>query len=306
MGNILNGKVDSIFSAVNHGKTLQYVASRYKIPFDQFLKELEDKVGEKKYRQLKATSDKNSSKPQPIADVIITSTRGKGEKKMAVAKKQQEQTTKTTNKQEATITMGKKTREQLEKEVAKAKRALGVAKRALSAEEILLESEKSKLLLAEKERDTVKELLKKKEDAVEEARNAVKGRELTFNEKVKSYTDCQRALENIEAELAEMNRKVIYLVAPGYKGKLPEVGRCIATLPMDGVTVDTGTDLMKEPSVMDLLSTGYKMIDEALNAYNFARLVIKYTMEAENTDDVKILCDDERITKILKDQGLEL
>lgn len=108
----------------------------------------------------------------------------------------------------------------------------------------------------------------------------------------------------LKNEIAYIESNLLYLVAPGYSEKLPDVGKLVSVVNFgdDRVTLENGELLIHDPSAMEVLDSGYNAISEAKAAYEFAKLVIKYDTQGA---DYNLLVDDERIWKILEAQGLK-
>lgn len=273
----------TIFSAVLEGrKTFQELAKKYGFTLENFEKELLSKVGPKEFERLKKANERNGAKNHktktPKNKPKINS---ENENENCPAKEEKE-LTEVENKpltEREKMLQQKANAEQkiasLEKEIEEAEARYNEEK--LKVTEILraLRAARTKRSAAQKERDIKKSTL----------------------------SQWQMCLSSIEARIKEIDSETIYLIAPGYQGNLPTAGKLISSEPFEGAIVEEGEALYKDPSMEDLFNSGFDRICDASNAYRFARLVIKYDFEGINA---KVLVDDERIKRILKDQGLEI
>ena len=95
------------------------------------------------------------------------------------------------------------------------------------------------------------------------------------------------------------------MVAPGYHGECPSFGRFISTEEIVGMNVEIqkGELLINDESLNNMMSCGYYDIREYMRALEFAKLCIANIVEY---DEYAILVDDERISKVLETQGIEI
>lgn len=285
--------VQPVFTGVLEGtKTFAEMAQKYGLTLKDFEDELRAKVGTKEYNRLKKKSKRNED--------------GKGEDNMKeprIKKKPTAATTAPATGIGATITGSKAknvvTRETLQHKLEDAQREVNVAEENVNAAKALLEAERSKVSEAEENVDSAKKALAMAEGALQEAQKAFKMQEKVVDKKQQAHKAWQDCLANIEQSIRDMDAQLIYLVAPGYKGELPTVGKLISVVPFEGATLEKGEELYKELTVADLLNTEFDTMAETRQAYDFARLVIKY----EILDiEVTVLVDDERIKNILRAQ----
>lgn len=288
MGNIegkLRLRPQTVFSAIlEGGKTFAELAPDYGFTTEAFEAEVLAKVGHKEFARLKKESERNEAKK---------------------VKKQQKKT-KTTNKNttEEDPNMKKEkvvTRDTLLRQKENAQQEIATATAVVDAEAALLESEGKKVETAEKNVSIAEAALTEAKNVLKDAKKAFQKQERILKEKKDGLSKWQTCLSNIDASIKELDAKLIYLVAPGYQGKLPTVGKLISVVPFDGadVQVEQGGELYKEPTSREMFGCGYKLIDDVMNAYNFAGLVIKYEI---NDIDVTVLVDDDRIKRILQTQ----
>lgn len=293
MGNInIEGKLrlrpQTAFSAIlEGGKTFAELAPDYGFTSEAFEAEVLAKVGPKEFARLKKESERNEAKK---------------------AKKQQKaQATKKTTKKNITeedSTMKKEkvvTRETLLRQKENAQREIETATAVVDAEAALLEAEGKKVETAEKDVSIAEAALTAAKNVLKDAKKAFQKQERILKDKKDGLSKWQTCLSIIDKSIQELDAKLIYLVAPGYQGELPSVGKLISVVPFEGanVEVEQGGELYKEPTSREMFSCGYKQVDDVMNAYNFAGLVIKYEL---NDVDVTVLVDDDRIKRILKTQ----
>lgn len=286
MGNIeakLRLRPQTVFSAILEGKkTFAELAPDYGYTTEAFEAEVLAKVGPKEFARLKKESDRHEANK---------------------TKKQQKKTrtTKKNTTEEDSNMKNEKvvTRETLLRQKENAQREINTAIAVVDAEAALLEAEGKKVETAEKDVNIAEAALTAAKNVLKEAKKAYQKQERVLKEKKDGLSKWQTCLSNIDASIQELDAKLIYLVAPGYQGELPTVGKLISVVPFEGATIEQGDELYKEPTSMEMFCSGYKLIEEVMNAYNFARLVIKY----EVLDiEVKVLVDDDRIKRILKSQ----
>lgn len=296
----------TVFSAVLEGKkTFAELAPEYGFTTEAFEAEVLAKVGPKEFPRLKKESDRNAAEKE----------------KKAMKKKATKKTTTTTTSSTTTAVVNddtsttatatttpkevkmKKERvvtlETLLRQRDNAIREIATAESSVAAEAALLEVDGDKVKAAEEKVTSAKKMLAEAQDGLKAAQKDFQKREKTAAEKLKNLQRWQDCLSNIKANIREMEAKLIYLVAPGYKGELPAVGQLISVVPFERATTEFGSDLYKEISAMDLLESGFDRISEAKAAYDFARLVIKYEIK---DIEVKVLVDDDRIKRILTAQ----
>jgi len=275
----------SVFTSVLRcGKTFEQLSMRYGLTLENFEKELLAKVGPKEFYRLKKASEENEAKTpkkeiqDEMPQIIIESEYQNDEN----SEEEEKEQTKVENKR-----MTERENWVLQKQ---------------NAERMIL-TLKEEVAKAEKECEAAKEKERELQRALREARNYKFDAQKRRNIKKNNLARWEECLSSIEERIKEIDSEVIYLIAPGYRGELPTVGKLISSEPFEGAIVEDGEGLYKELSVEDLLNSGFEKICDASNAYRFARLVIKYDLEGIK---VNILVDDERIKRILKSQGLEI
>lgn len=270
MGNIyvasLRIEATPVFKAILEGeRTFMDLAKKYGVDIKVFEKVLREKVGDKEFERLQNASKSNWQKRRRKSDKP---------KKPKQSNHKRKPTTKRQKLIEQKAELAQKI-ESLTLNVEEEERNVAEAEEKVAAAESALEN-------AKMERKAAKERLS--------------GRNKKLAKKRAEY-------ESVEKEIRKMDEENVYLVAPGYKGKRPDVGVFISVIAFAGVKVETGLELFKEPTGEEVLNSGFSSIEGANNAYNFARLVTKYQYEGI---EATILVDDPRIVSILKNQGLEV
>lgn len=170
------------------------------------------------------------------------------------------------------------------------------AKKLVKAAEQFAKVKEGEIVEAQEKFDFAKRML-------EEAEKASKEAEESFQKENKKLDGWKKDLEDIEQEIIKLQSNKIYLIAPKYKGKVPEFGKFISSEKISGVEVEVqkGEILLNEPTFNALLESGYKQLDEYLGALEFAKLCILF--ETSN-EEYSILVDDERMKKVLKFQDI--
>ena len=253
-------------------KTFGDLAPKYGMTEEQFKKIVEKVVNDKDYPRLLKVNDK-----------YITARNRIGKHKISTVD-QGEEKEKTKNNEQQDITT-------LRKDMANELSSIEeqIAKKSIEKERC----EKSRLL-ANAELAEAQEKLKIAEDAVKKAENSWK--------KISGELDgLINTKKEIMEKIEEIDSKVIYLVAPNYKGEKPEFGTLISVIPMDGAKVEDVSEVMMltELSSEDMFL--FESMEEAKAVYQYIKLVTMYFVEDK---DYKLLIDSEAVIKLLKKQEL--
>jgi chromosome segregation ATPase len=113
----------------------------------------------------------------------------------------------------------------------------------------------------------------------------------------------QEYLEALYEELESLDDFVVNLIDPNYNlsNGLPEIGRLISTVELDGVDAEAPVSDIDELEFSKMLTisrkTGFDNILELGVAYQFAWLVIKY--KTDSNYETNVITDDERIIKLI-------
>lgn len=120
---------------------------------------------------------------------------------------------------------------------------------------------------------------------------------------LRNVNSLEKEQENLRKQINKLEKTI--LISPGYKGELPNDGsRMVSTIQYaDGVMVEEGQELLKEPSFTEALSFGFSDLKEIALALDFAKLVIRYWM-ANDAKPFEVLADPNTF-KVLKSQGYE-
>ena len=125
----------------------------------------------------------------------------------------------------------------------------------------------------------------------------------TLQHALEKMNEDQEYLEALYEELESLDDFVVNLIDPNYNlsNGLPEIGRLISTVELDGVDVETPESDIDELGFSKMLTisrkTGFDNILELGTAYEFAWLVIKYKIDSNY--DTHVITDDERIIKLI-------
>lgn len=300
MESSLKLRPQTVFSSVlEGGKTFEEMAPSYGMDTERFREAVRAKVGQKDFDRLQKTSERNKKKQEQK----LSQARKNSGKSKAVETEQEDNDMAKKNQQGNTVEQEMTERDRLNAKKTDAEREVTALTTLLQSKEALLEGSLEDKKKAEDAVMLAQDSLKKAQNAFKKAQSGVASWQSEVNEVKRNLAEWQECLQHIESQIADLDNKVIYLVAPGYHGEHPKAGQLLSVVPFEGATIASGEELFKEPTAMDLLDSGFELITEAKNAYNFARLVIKYLC-AEGME-VKVLVDDERVTRILRDQGLE-
>ena len=107
--------------------------------------------------------------------------------------------------------------------------------------------------------------------------------------------------EILTEQIQKLDERVIFLVAPGYHGELPEYGTKISVVPMEGEvkTEDVSDITLVDMTLQDAFE--FETIDQAKAANQYLKLVTKYFL---NDKEYKLLADNELMLNILRKQQL--
>ena len=255
----------TVISQILEGhKTFADLAPKYEMTGEEFKKVVARVVDDKDYpRLVKADKKYTASRNKPKKDKIIYSTFNGVDKS--------EKT-----KEEDEIARRRKLANDLtyiENEIAKNKEIEEATSVVLAYAHQKLEEAKKEFLEAETKSEKAKEQLE----------------ELNSNK------------ERIDKEIKEIDSKMIFLVAPNYKGEKPDFGTLISVVPMERTIVEdpSETALITEITAEDIFK--FKSMEEAKETCKFLQLVTKYFVEGK---EYKLLIDSEDLKSLLKKQEL--
>lgn len=245
-------------------KTFADLASKYEMTEEEFKKVVARVVDDKDYpRLVKADKKYTASRNKPKKDKIVYEV-----DKLKKAKE--------SSKEEDDIARRRRLASELnsiENKIAKNKEVEEATSVVLAGAQQKLEEAKKECLEAEKKVVQTKEQLE----------------ELNSNK------------ERINKEIEKIDSKMIFLVAPDYKGKKPDFGTLISVVPMERTIVEdpSETSLITEITAEDIFK--FKSMEEAKETCKFLQLVTKYFVEGK---EYKLLIDSEDLKSLLKKQEL--
>ena len=263
--------------------TLRQLAAEYACSYDVFVDTCKAKIGSREWPRVVKADARNAARPKK--EVTTTGI------------KEDPNTTKEDTIMEQTKNLNAK--------IEAAKLALEAADAVRMNQRYIWLTCKEKVDVA---KDDVDQLRKKLENARKKLTDLVLCRNEAKDALRLAENDQEIArarLKNLENELEQMNK--IYLIAPGFQGEIPEVGRLVSSISMtmEGLELEFGEELVREPTLAELLETGFDSVKDIRLALEFAKLVIKY-QTSEQADKVVLLVDDDRMKTILHQQGVDI
>lgn len=143
------------------------------------------------------------------------------------------------------------------------------------------------------------------EEKIAQEEETLKTIEENYQNSINKKEELEVKLSEITDEIEHLSQRRIFLVAPGYHGEIPNFGRFISTEEIIGMNVEIkkGDLLINDESLNNMMLCGYYDIREYMRALEFAKLCIAHIVEC---DQYTILVDDERISKVLETQEIEI
>ena len=190
-----------------------------------------------------------------------------------------------------------------------------------SVENILEELEKDKVLTLksiqklEANKANSDKIVRATLDRWEKAKKLFLEAERELNEAEKAYSDSLNAskeiadsidglkenLNDIESKIEATKREIVYLVAPGYCGPIPELGKFVSSAKVDGIenliieNIDHDLDIL--PVFEEMVLFGFDSATEFMQSLKFVSLISKYIL---NEIEFNLLNTDKRIDCIIK------
>ena len=163
------------------------------------------------------------------------------------------------------------------------------------------QKKKANLKNAESELEQAKETRQKADSIVSTAEKKCKK---LRNEEVEIVSYLKSLIverETLTEQIKKLDERVIFLVAPGYHGELPQYGTKISVVPMEGKvkTEDVSDITLVDMTLQDAFE--FETIAEAKAANQYLKLVAKYFL---NDKEYKLLVDNELMLNILRKQQL--
>lgn len=194
-----------------------------------------------------------------------------------------------TNKQKTVDAEQEQKKERLEMS-----KKLSSIEKQIAESNVEMEQSEEKIEIASTEVHKAKENLKHAEQVEE---NAKKARQKL----VQRLEILNKDKEEVVNKIKEIDSKIIFLIAPNYKGAKPDFGTVISAIPMEGAKVEdvSDTTLTTEMSAEDIFL--FDNMEEAKAANEYLKLVTKYFVEDKK---YKLLIDSEVLINLLKKQEL--
>ncbi len=290
------------------GKIISELAPEYSMTEDAFIQEMKSGLGPKVFAALKKMSEKNEKAREKLKDSAAKK-RKNNQRLMENKRSEEIPCNASTNIQESVIQITPTTSTTESSQDSDFEHIL-IAKKSI---ESTIQSWDSAI-------ESSKNRCKQKAEEVRSAEEEVKNAEMKLKQVKKELTDSENAYQNnlkmkkqqeeklneINCQIEKIRQNNIYLVAPGYHGKLPEYGRFISTELIQGIEnleIQTGEVLFNDENLSDMMACGYYDVREYMRAIEFAKVCIAFMTEYSHCT---ILIDDEKISKVLKTQELEI
>lgn len=196
-----------------------------------------------------------------------------------------------TKKQEVDKVDAEQEQKEMRMEMSK---KLSSIEKQIAERNIEMEQSEEKIEIASTEVHKAKENLKLAEQVEENAKKA-------WQKVVQRLETLNRDKEEVVNKIQEIDSKIIFLIAPNYKGAKPDFGTVISAIPMEGAKVEdvSDTTLTTEMSAEDIFL--FDNMEEAKAANEYLKLVTKYFVEDKK---YKLLIDSEVLINLLKKQEL--
>lgn len=117
----------------------------------------------------------------------------------------------------------------------------------------------------------------------------------------------RKEYHGLKNEIESRKSKMLFLVAPGYKGEFPRFGKLISCrrfYDRPYVRVEKIGELLEEVTESEVKGMGYDNHNHVKAILDFAKLVVHHIAYSEKDIKVYILCDDSRVYRVLETQGL--
>ncbi len=284
------------------GKIISELAPEYSMTEEAFIQEMKSGLGPKVFAALKKMSEKNEKAREKSKD----SAAKKRKNNQRLLQKQRSETIQcntSDNIQEpiiqkaptTSVTIGVSQDNDLEHFLNMKKNIESTIQRWDEA----IGSSRNRCMQKEEEVKNAEMKLKQVQQELTDSENA-------YQNNLKMRKQQEQRLQEIILQIEKISQNNIYLVAPGYHGKLPEYGRFISTEPIEGIEnleIQTGEVLFNDENLSDMMACGYYDVREYMRAIEFAKVCIAFMTEHSHCT---ILIDDEKISKVLKTQELEI
>lgn len=212
-----------------------------------------------------------------------------------------------TKEQKSSVSMGEKKKlEKIEKKEPTISEVQKLEQKKKALENSLSETE-SKLANFSTDLENQKKALSEKQEAFNKAKcdlDAAKAKYESAQTKVNSYSSQRDFLKGkiseVVSQISEIKNRAVYLVAPGFNGKVPEYGTFFSTVPVNGLAnlkiIAASPEYEIKPELDNMLDSGYDSFSEYSEGLNFIMLCAEFTCCDK---EYKVLVSDERIEKLL-------
>jgi len=277
------------------GKTISELAPEYSMTEEAFIQEMRSGLGPKVFSSLKKTSVKNEK--------LREKQKSSAERKRRNNQKMSEKTNQT-NIDDFDV-------EAEDAEFLIEKRISNLLSQKEETEKwisfwdgTLIPLDKNKSESNQRIADFKSEIAELEEKIAQEE-ETLKTIEENYQNSINKKEELEVKLSEITDEIEHLSQRRIFLVAPGYHGEIPNFGRFISTEEIIGMNVEIkkGELLINDESLNNMMLCGYYDIREYMRALEFAKLCIAHIVEC---DQYTILVDDERISKVLETQEIEI
>jgi hypothetical protein len=265
------------------GKTISELAPEYSMTEEAFIQEMRSGLGPKVFSSLKKTSVKNEKLREK-------------QKSSAERKRRKSEKTSQTNEEAEFL---------LEKRMSNLISQKEETEKWISFwDGTLIPLDKNKSESNQRIADFKSEIAELEEKIAQE-KETLKTIEENYQNSINKKEELEVKLSEITDEIEHLSQRRIFLVAPGYHGEIPNFGRFISTEEIIGMNVEIkkGDLLINDESLNNMMLCGYYDIREYMRALEFAKLCIAHIVEC---DQYTILVDDERISKVLETQEIEI
>ena len=247
------------------GKIISELAPEYSMTEEAFIQEMKSGLGPKVFAALKKMSEKNERAREKSKD----SAAKKRKNNQRLLEKQRSETIQcntSDNIQEPTIQKAPTTSVTIEvSQDTDLEHFLNVKKNiesTIQRWDEAIGSSRNRCMQKEEEVKNAEMKLKQVQQELTDSENA-------YQNNLKMRKQQEQRLQEIILQIEKISQNNIYLVAPGYHGKLPEYGRFISTEPIEGIEnleIQTGEVLFNDENLSDMMACGYYDVREYMRA----------------------------------------
>ena len=129
-----------------------------------------------------------------------------------------------------------------------------------------------------------------------------------IEENAKRVYDRKRAeYYALKDEIRSKKSRILFLVAPGYKGEFPRFGKLISCRRFPNkpyLKVEHRSELLQDVTESDIKAMGYENPYHIKAVLDYAKLVAHHVVYSPKGTKLYILCDDSRVYQVLETQGI--